>query len=303
MKQHTLVFTVITLIALCVAGPLNATENKTSAALFPTFDGWTAKGTPAEYNPETLYEYINGAADVFLSYDFKQLFSLSYEYNKDPKLSFTVDVYLHSTNHNAFGIYSQEKPKQGTFLPIGIQGYYEKGILNFLKGSYYVKISGYDLGEQDQTILTTFAEKLAQQLEGATDFPVTLACFPQENKVSGSESYIAQSFLGHAFLGSAFVVDYDINGEKVQLFIIQTDAPDGAANMLKQYIALAQKKGQTVENQNDIHRFVDPYYRNNGKMNLKLTKNFLWGLFSKADSNAETIITTLEKNLKQQKLL
>lgn len=272
-------------------------------SIFPPFDGWVVKDTPGEYSPATLYEYIDGAADVFLSYDFKKLDTISYEFEKDRKLTFTVDIYLHSNDKNGFGVYSQEKPREGLFLPIGTQGYYEKGILNFLKGSYYVKISGYDLGDNDQTILTTYAEKLAQQLPGTTVFPTAIHCFPETGKVAGSESYIAQSFLGHAFLNSAFVVDYVLGGEKIQLFIIETDEPAGAENILNKYLEFLVKKGVPVELKNDIRRFVDPYYSNKGKMTLKLSKNYLWGLFSKDEAQAENVIGQIETNLKQQKLL
>ena len=43
------------------------------AGIFPGFEDWTKKGKPDLYTPDNLFEYINGAAEVFLSYDFVKL--------------------------------------------------------------------------------------------------------------------------------------------------------------------------------------------------------------------------------------
>jgi hypothetical protein len=272
--------------------------------VFPDFDGWNKKGAPTLYSPENLYEYIDGAAEVFLSYDFQSLGSLTYE--NDKKASFSVDIYRHGSERNGFGIYSQERPRSGgNFLPIGAQGYYETGVLNFLKGVYYVKLSGYDLGDKDKDVLTAAADVVAKAIEGSTRFPGVLACFPQQGKLSGSEKYIAQNFLGHSFLHSAFIADYEMNGQKFQVFIIETDDPKGAGEITQKYRDFVAKKGLPVTTKGDgnMFRFEDPYYKSNGQMNVEVKGNYCWGLFSKDDAAAESIIKQIEKNLEQNKLI
>jgi len=272
--------------------------------VFPQMDGWTIKDKAAYFTSDNLYEYINGAADVFLAYDFKSLASLSYI--NQQKHTFTVDVYLHGDPKNGFGIYTQEKPHQGDFLKIGSEGYYEKGILNFLKGSYYVKMSGYDMGDQDKTVLTAYAQKLAANLEGTAEFPAAAACFPSTDKTANSESYIAKNFLGHSFLHSAFVADYLVNGQKVQAFIIETEDNNSVDIMVKQYMDFLNKKNATVEQLKTIKgalRFQDPYYRSYGKMLFKQYNNHLYGLMCKDEAAAEKILTAIEAELIKAKLI
>lgn len=269
--------------------------------IFPGFEGWTKKGKPDLYTPDNLFEYINGAAEVFLSYDFVKLATLTYE-NKQEN-SFTVDVYQHSSDRNGFGIYSQEKPQKGDFRDIGTQGYYEKGVLNFLKGSFYVKMSGYDLGDNDEKVLTTAAKELAKTLEGGVDFPTAVKCFPEKGKIANSEAYINKNFLGHSFLHSSFVADYEIDGRKFQVFIIETGKPEEAEEILNNYTDFLKKKGIPVEQKEKLYRFQDPYYRSSGMMNMKMGKNYLWGLFSKNNTAAEFFIREIEKNLKKNKLI
>lgn len=264
--------------------------------LFPQLKGWTQKGNPAEYTPDNLYEYINGAADVFLSYDFVKLAVLGYENTQ--KASFTVDIYHHSSNINGFGIYSQEKPQKGPFITIGTQGYYEKGILNFLKGSYYVKISGYDLGDRDEAVLTGAAKKIAETIEGESRFPKAVDSFPKEGKIENSERYIAQNFLGHSFLHSAFVADYQKDGRKLEVFIIQTNDEKEAKKILDGYLDFAKKKGKEVLNPGEnFYRFQDPYYRSNGMMHMKRKGKYIAGLFCKSPETADLFIKKIQGNL------
>ena len=92
---------------------------------FPEMTGWKQSGEIQTFIPKNLYEYINGAADLYLTYDFQELKVA--EYQNEKKASVTVDVYRHKTPLYAFGIYSQERLSEANFLDIGAQGYDEQG--------------------------------------------------------------------------------------------------------------------------------------------------------------------------------
>lgn len=310
MKKYILVSTLIIIIGCFL---FTFSLNGASSApvdmktFFPQLEGWTQKGNIDAYTPDNLYEYIDGAADVFLSYDFQELVSASFESN--PKGSFTVDIYRHNNAKNGFGIYSQEKPAKGPFISIGAQGYYEKGVLNFLAGCYYVKISGFDLEDKDETILKEAGQQIAQKIQGDNRLPLprTLECFPTEEKIEHSERYIAQDYLGHSFLNSAFTADYEKEGRKIQVFIIETDDEKGARKILEDYLTFVKSKGMTVEENpgKDFYRFQDPYYRTNGSMNLKQKGNYLWGLFynDMSAAGAGFYIDKIRENLLKLKLI
>ena len=299
MKKLTIV--IIIVMALAWANPGLAADSKDIASILPSLEGWAQKGKPDIYTPDNLFEYINGAAEIFLSYDFVKLTSLTYVNNEEN--SFTVDVYQHSSPRNGFGIYSQEKPQRSDFLDIGAQGYYESGVLNFFKGSFYVKMSGYDLGASDEKVLTNAAWAFAKALEGSTDFPAVVKCFPGKGKIANSEAYINKNYLGHSFLHSAFVADYDLEGRKFQVFIIETGKPEEAEEILNHYTGFLKKKGIPVEQKEKFYRFQDPYYRSSGMMNMKMGKNYLWGLFSNDNATAESLLMEIQKNLEKNKLI
>ena len=269
--------------------------------IFPEIEGWIKKGKPQVYLPDNLFEYINGAAEIYLSYDFIRLISLSYESKK--KQSIIVDIYKHSNLNNTFGIYCQEKPLKGNFLNIGTQGYYEDGILNFFKGVYYVKLSSFDLGDKDRFILTSIAKKIEKELEGTFCFPEPVKCLPQREKIINSERYIAENFLGHSFLNSAFVADYKVNNKKFKVFIIESYNNKKAKDMIDNYIKFIKDKGIKPSKNNGVYCFKDPYYRSSGIMNLKRRENYIWGLFMNDLSVCEFYLKKIEENLVKHKLI
>ena len=151
---------------------------------FPEMDGWKQAGQPQLFSPETLYEYIDGGADLYLKYEFQELKVA--EYQNDKKASVTVEVYRHRDANHAFGIYSQERLSNANFLEIGAQGYIESGFLNFIKGSSYVKLSSDNAGADDQETLLAFARRLSQEVEGRSSLPGVLSSFPPEGKRKNS---------------------------------------------------------------------------------------------------------------------
>lgn len=293
------------LIFILLSGSLmvftNSPQETNLAQIFPELKDFQKSGPPDEYLPDNLFEYINGAAEVFLSYDFEKLVTISYR-NKTNQ-SLTIDIYRHSNLNNGFGIYSQEKPQDGEFIQIGSQGYYEKGILNFFKGCYYVKMSSFDLGDKDRELLGKAAQLIANKLESPIKFPIPLEAFPEMNKIKNSEKYISRNFMGYGFLHSAFIADYQIGEKKVQVFIIEAGKGNIADEMLKKYLSFARKKGITPVMDNNTYSFVDPYYRASGKMNLRKNKNYLWGLLTDNSELSQSILNQIDKKLRDLQLI
>jgi hypothetical protein len=94
-------------------------EGKSSP--FPEVKGWKPHEKPQILSRNNLYDYIDGAADLYLKLDFQELEVV--EYRNEKKAAVTVEVYRHRTPNDAFGIYSQERLADASFLDIEAQGY------------------------------------------------------------------------------------------------------------------------------------------------------------------------------------
>lgn len=300
-KPGALAKGVLLLVGFC--GAVLSGQTPDPAGLFPEIADWQKKGAVENYLPENLYEYIDGAAENFIGYDFKQLAVQNYANDKGQALS--VEIYFHGTAENAFGIYSSEKPLAGNYLELGGQGYVEAGVLNFVCAAYYVKISAFELGDKGQDVLTHLGRALADRIDARASLPEILRAFPGVGKITHSERFILNNFLGHDFLHAAYTADYRINGQNFQLFVIHAGSEAAARAMLEKYVALEKKspappvnshKGTDVAVQPGAMTVNDPY---NGPVRLIWQGKFICGSGGQTPAAAEGI-TALAQNLPQQ---
>jgi hypothetical protein len=260
-------------IALFFAVMVCNVEAKTIA--FPEMDGWDQPEKPQLYSPETLYEYIDGAADLYLSYEFQELGVA--EYRDAQKASVTVEIYRHSTPTQAFGIYSQERLANAKLLDIGAEGYQEPTVLNFVAGPYYVKINGYNTGPEDERTLLVFGRKIEEILGGKTPLPGILTAFPQDGLKPHSEKLISKDFLGYAFLHSGFTADYVLSGKAFKIFVIEGKDRDDCRGMIDRYLRETGTPGESVEG---LYRLKD---RHHGDVDLLWRGKFIWGTLNLDD--------------------
>ena len=261
--------------------------------VFPPLEGWEKARETREYNPGNLFDYINGAADAFLSYDFVHLWVK--EYTNDSGAMIKAEVYEHKDVKHAFGIYSIERSPEYDFIPVGGQAYQIDDILNMSCGKYYVKLHGYDLEENDQSQLTDLARALATDLDKDAGLPGVLRKFPEMNRQPHSGMYIAENFLGFEFLSNAFTSVYQMEDQKFQLFLIQEDSPAGCREMLESYIEFT---GQDIEILNDELIWINDRY--NGDIYVIWEGSNIFGTVECAEKQTcHEYLTMFKKNINE----
>ncbi len=243
---------------------------------FPSVNGWKQAGSIQTFDPGSLYEYIDGGADLYLAYDFVELKVA--EYQNSQKAAVTVEVYRHRTPTHAFGVYSQERTPGANFIDVGLQGYQEPHALNFVSGNAYVKITGMDTGPEDQSLLLTFARAVAANLGEKGAFPPLLSAFPAEGKVKNSEKFIARKFLGYPFLHSAFSADYDLSGKIFRLFIIEGKDQAECRGMVEKYLDQLGVRDKSVAEGH--YTLSDAYH---GEIELHWNGSRIWGILDLGD--------------------
>lgn len=245
---------------------------------FPEVPGWKKSGEIQTFIPKTLYEYINGAADLYLTYDFQELKVA--EYLNEKKGSVMIDVYRHKTPTHAFGIYSQERLPDANIIDMGAQGYIEGEFLNFIAGPYYVKITGYRIESGGREVLISFAKKVAESLEEKGTLPALLKSFPSCKKVRHSEKFIAKNFLGYSFLYSAFTADYESSGVGFKLFVIEGADKRECEDMVRKYIQ--QTRSPRKHRVEGRYIISDPHH---GEIELHWKGRHLWGILNVKDQS------------------
>lgn len=237
---------------------------------FPEITGWKQQGEVHTFSPETLYEHINGAADLYLAYYFEELRVA--EYVNAHQASVVVEAYRHGSPRDAFGIYSQERLPDGHFLNIGAQGYIDANILNFVAGSYYVKLNSFNTGAVDREALQSIAMRVAKNLGNGPGLPAVLAAFPAEGKKIHSEKYVGRNFLGYSFFDGIFTADYEHAGRRFQLFLMEAKDKNDCRNILQSYLRKLKAPDQEVSE--GRHTLTDPHH---GIIDLFWLRRYLWG--------------------------
>ncbi len=260
----------------------------------PEMPGWRQSEEIQTFKPETLFEYINGGADLYLAYDFQEL--EVGEYSNGKKASVTIEIYHHKTSTDAFGIYSQERLPDANFLNIGAQAYVETNVLNLLAGPYYVKISSINTGPDDREILIAFAKKVSETLGEKGALPSILSSFPEEGKKKNSEKFISKNFLGYSFFHSAFTADYEVSGKKFKLFVIEPGGKTECKNMIQKYV---EQTGKTEKNLTEGRYLVQDHHH--GDIALQWQGVNLWGIVSLNDPDLRSkYLKLFEEGLKKR---
>lgn len=194
------------------------------------------------YKADSLYQYIDGGADIYLLYDFRMLLHQDF---KSGGAELTADVYDMGELDDAFGIYAAERSPKYKFIPIGIEGYRSKGILNFVQDHYYVKLQA--TGTNADPLLDPLGRTLSQRIGGTRTAPALFRKLPREHKVEHSEQYVRKDPLGHTFLAPSYIAAYAWGPQEGKLVVSVADDPAGAKARLDQLVKHFTQTGSCTE--------------------------------------------------------
>ena len=127
----------------------------------PAVIPWSPNGPVARYDPATLSNLIDGAAELFLTYGFSRAVSLEYSHGDD---SVSCTVYEMANPGAARGIFSHRLSPQAERLAIG-DGAARSGFqLTFHQGRHYVVIETFTTGAGADRVLETFARAISARI-------------------------------------------------------------------------------------------------------------------------------------------
>ncbi|MDR2495566.1 MAG: hypothetical protein LBD21_00335 [Tannerellaceae bacterium] len=259
-------------------------------SLLPSLEGWTT-GRAEVFNPDNLYDRINGAAPLFLAYNFREMTAVDYRKGDD---YITVQAYRHAAPEDAFGMYASERSPEIPFID-GTGGEAQGDAENFFffAGSIYVKMAAHCDTDASEA-MKRIAQGLASGIDPRPSYPPMLSLLPTEGRIAHSEVFISSSFIGHDFLKSVYAASYQSGGSTYQLFIIDGKTAEGALGILKQYLAFTKQTDSPGEGAITIR---DRY---NGDIPAFLKGSCIVGLFSESGGIAggEAIVAAVAGRLK-----
>jgi len=197
--------------------------------------GFSLAGAIERYKPDNLWKKIDGGADLFLSYGFRDLLFGAYQRRGAELPEIEVSIYNMGDYLNALGIYLAEKSQDAEPLKLGWDGYESSDGVFFHEGPYYVKVV--DLSENASlgNIARAAARRIARAIGGKRKSIGELEVFPAEGMVPNSILYIHRDALGHSFLKRVFKADYKVGGKTVTLFFCRGQDAEALLGKYRDY--------------------------------------------------------------------
>ncbi len=143
----------------------------------PTSIGeWKASEEDAIYDRATLYNYINGGAEVYLSFDYRRVCVRKFIGSGDDEI--TLEVYDMGSSAEAFGVFSLsiEDPEVG----IGQGSEFGAGLLKFWKDRYFVSIMNLGVDESADQMLLEIGRAVDAAIETTGPLPDLLRLLPKD---------------------------------------------------------------------------------------------------------------------------
>jgi hypothetical protein len=167
-------------------------------------EGWTLIDGPHQYTKKTLFEHIDGQAELFFKYGFKKSVFTIYQNKKNSESQIEMDIYNLENVVQAFGIFSRFRNEDRP-AGIGLDSYLDDHSALFYKGRYFVLFYS---TESNRSILKEWAEKIALKILDPSLPPKEIGFFPKNGLKPGSIQYFSEGLLGYQFLKRGFLGTY-----------------------------------------------------------------------------------------------
>lgn len=148
-------------------------------------DGWEAGPTRNVDTSAGLYEYIDGGAELYISYGFKRLIVRKYRREGQPDIK--ADIFDMGTSQNAFGVFGYSQETVENDFGQGSQS--SEGLILFWKNRYYVSLLCFPQTPESKEAITKLAKQIAASIKETGPLPGIIDLLPQNGLVKESIRY------------------------------------------------------------------------------------------------------------------
>jgi hypothetical protein len=230
------------LLSLLFMPPVStaAAENSAMLSLLPAggcAEGWVMEEKPALFTVDTLFDHINGEAELYFPYGFDILATARYVKKATAGSPFVADVYRMSSLLDAFGIWSNYRKAESPACNAGADCYLSSSQLLFYQDRYFVRLQATDTPTPGQEVFLACGRAISAKLPPGKKRPAELDMLNVQGFVPRTERYIAQSVLGYPFFRRGMTADAVVGGERTQVFVVIEDSAAAARKAFDEYAA------------------------------------------------------------------
>jgi len=233
-------------VAVCHPGCAPARESlKIETTLpMPGFaEGWESGDGVQLFNKDTLFNHINGEAELYFPYGFVVAAATTYD-SIGTDYSIAAEVYEMGSLLDAFGIYSNYRHPGKKPLDFGGDGFCDASQLMFYQDKYFVRLTALGEWERSGDDLLACGQAIAVGLPQPAREPSEIKMLDFDGVELLSVTYLAESVLGYAFLSKGFVASATLSGESARVFLVLGETETAAEASMQQYIDYLRRNGE-----------------------------------------------------------
>jgi hypothetical protein len=198
-----------------------------AAAPFPAPDcaavpGWTQQGEARSYDPETLFDYMDGNSEGYFAYGFTLMKGVTCVNAAGDQL--VIDVSEMGDPDRAWGFFVTNRDQRSPVERIGSAGQVLPRRATFAKGRHYAEIAA-SPDKDHRGPLRAFVNALEAAIPGEGRVPDAVAWFPADGLAPDSVRLVPESVLGLRALKSGYVGQYAVG----RALVVPEATPDAAA--------------------------------------------------------------------------
>jgi hypothetical protein len=210
---------------LLVAGPRCAAlpvKDGGDASLFSRLAArsWTAAEPPRTFGPNNLYEEIDGEAELFLPYGFRELTVGFLRPAGNEKAEVRLEIFRQATPRDAFGVFSQQRFPDQEVADVGAaKAIVSDTSLDFFQGPRFVRIRAASRNAA-RSDLERLGREISALLPGTGDPPPETEALRVPGFVDRSLVFHRRAILGYDVLAPGYEAKYVVPGTSATLVLI-----------------------------------------------------------------------------------
>ncbi|GAB4113858.1 MAG: hypothetical protein Kow001_15340 [Acidobacteriota bacterium] len=187
--------------------------------------GWEQEGGMRSFSADTLFEYMNGNAEGYLIYGFREMAGVTC---RRDEVRVHIDVSEMDGPESAWGLYASNRNPAVGEVALGAVGQVMEGRAFFARDRFFAELAAEPAMPAEA--LQELASFLDRQLTGGTGLPAALSWFPAEGIRRETLRMVPQSVLGISQLRRGFVAEYQSGARAV---IVMEESAAAAAKVME----------------------------------------------------------------------
>jgi hypothetical protein len=256
-------FLVTTAIVICFGSIIPAHQDSTEgedamklADLVPdSYEDWIIDGEDGLYDTETIFEYMNGAGEVYRSFHYKELFVRRFK--KPGEEGITIELFDMGLPADAYGIFVRNR--EGEDAGIGQGSEYRSGYMVFWKGRYFATVYTFIETEDSKEAVYALSRSIAEHITETGEIPAIVGLLDDQDLLKNTVRYFHlytdlnqhyfvadENILNLSLDTDAVIATYLKDEKDVYLLIVKYPSAESAGVSFNNFISIYMPEAEST---------------------------------------------------------